>query len=51
VIATPVSAIAPPTAVKTDGTSPSAIQPTSAATGGTAYSELAAAMTSMRATA
>jgi cyclopropane-fatty-acyl-phospholipid synthase len=36
VIATPVSAMAPPTAVIADGTSPSAIHPTSAATGGTA---------------
>jgi cyclopropane-fatty-acyl-phospholipid synthase len=36
VIATPVSAIAPPTAVSAEGTSPSATQPTIAATGGTA---------------
>jgi hypothetical protein len=35
-MATPARAIAPPTAVSADGTSPSAIQPTSAATGGTA---------------
>src|SRR5215218_4218176 len=33
VIATPASATAPPTAVIADGTSPSATQPTSAATG------------------
>jgi hypothetical protein len=51
VIATPARAIAPPTAVSGDGTSPSATQPTSAATGGTAYSVLAAAVTSTRATA
>jgi cyclopropane-fatty-acyl-phospholipid synthase len=36
VIATPASATAPPTPVMADGTSPSTIQPTSAATGGTA---------------
>ena len=36
VSATPASAIAPPTAVSGEGTSPSATQPTSAATGGTA---------------
>jgi cyclopropane-fatty-acyl-phospholipid synthase len=36
VIATPASAIAPPTAVSADGTSPSTTQPTIAATGGTA---------------
>jgi cyclopropane-fatty-acyl-phospholipid synthase len=36
VIATPVSAIAPPAAVSAEGTSPSATQPTIAATGGTA---------------
>ncbi len=36
VIATPARAIAPPTAVSGEGTSPSATQPTSAATGGTA---------------
>ena len=35
-MATPARAIAPPTAVSSDGTSPNAIQPTSAATGGTA---------------
>jgi hypothetical protein len=36
VIATPVRAIAPPTAVSGEGTSPSVTLPTSAATGGTA---------------
>jgi hypothetical protein len=51
VIATPASAIAPPRAVSGEGTSLSATQPTRAATGGTAYSVLAATVTSTRATA
>jgi hypothetical protein len=50
-MATPVSAMAPPTAVSAEGPSLSATQATSAATGGTAYSVLAAVVTSTRATA